>query len=65
MKRSVSYNKLLIEDLKDPKEAAAYINAVLEDGDPQLLLKAMKKVAEARGGMTRLAGKTGVSRMGL
>ncbi len=65
MPRSESYNKFLMKHLKNPREAAAYLNAVLEEGNPQLFLKALKKVTEARGGMAQLATKAKVSRVGL
>ena len=65
MPRSESYNKHLLKYLKDPRRAAAYLNAVLEDGDQELFLKALRKVAEARGGMSKLATRTRISRVGL
>jgi DNA-binding phage protein len=43
-----SYHSYLIESLKDPAEAAAYLDAVLEDDDLEHLLLALKNVAEAR-----------------
>ncbi len=43
-----SYHAYLIESLKDPAEAAAYLDAVLEDGDREYILLALKNVAEAR-----------------
>ncbi|NJR37981.1 MAG: transcriptional regulator [Leptolyngbyaceae cyanobacterium CSU_1_4] len=43
-----SYHSYLIESLKDPAEAAAYLGAVLEDGEPEHILLALKNVAEAR-----------------
>jgi DNA-binding phage protein len=43
-----SYHSYLIESLKDPVEAAAYLDAVLEDGDLEHILLALKNVAEAR-----------------
>jgi probable addiction module antidote protein len=42
-----SYHSYLIESLKDPAEAAAYLDAVLEDGDLEHILLALKNVAEA------------------
>jgi len=51
--------------LKDPGEAAAYINAAMEGGDKEDLLMALRDVAEATGGMRRLAGKTGIPRESL
>jgi DNA-binding phage protein len=43
-----SYHSYLIESLKDPAEAAAYLDAVLEGDDLEHLLLALKNVAEAR-----------------
>ncbi|MEM9447873.1 MAG: transcriptional regulator [Cyanobacteria bacterium P01_E01_bin.6] len=43
-----SYHSYLIESLKDPAEAAAYLDTVLEDGDLEHILWALKNVAEAR-----------------
>ena len=43
-----SYHSYLIESLKDPTEAAAYLDAILEDGDLDHILLALKNVAEAR-----------------
>lgn len=43
-----SYHSYLIESLKDPTEAAAYLDAVIEDGDLEHILLAFKNVAEAR-----------------
>jgi len=65
MARSVSYNKRLIKHLKEPSEAAAYLNAILAEGDSKLFLKALGKVAEAQGGVSQLSAKTKVSRVGL
>ena len=65
MARSVRYNKRLINHLKSPAEAAAYLNAVLAGGDSKLFLKALGKVAQAEGGVSQLATKTKVSRVGL
>jgi DNA-binding phage protein len=43
-----SYKSYLIESLKDPAEAAAYLDAVLEDGNLEQIVLALKNVAEAR-----------------
>jgi DNA-binding phage protein len=45
---SSSYHSYLIESLKDPQEAAAYLDAVLEDCNYDELCLALKNVAEAR-----------------
>jgi DNA-binding phage protein len=47
MPKSVSYHSYLIESLKDPKEASAYFKAVLEEGDVELLQKAINNLIEA------------------
>lgn len=47
--RNVSYQDYLIESLKDPVEAAAYVEAVLETEDPAALLVALRQVAKAHG----------------
>jgi probable addiction module antidote protein len=46
-----SYHSYLIESLKDPAEAAAYLDAVLEDSDLEHILLALKNVVEARSGL--------------
>jgi DNA-binding phage protein len=43
-----SYHSYLIESLKDPVEAAAYLEAVLEDGEMEYIVLALKNVAEAQ-----------------
>jgi probable addiction module antidote protein len=52
-----SYHSYLIESLKDPAEAAAYLDAVLEDGDPEHVLLALKNVAEAHRHLTDTANE--------
>lgn len=47
--RDVSYQDYLLESLKDPLEAAAYVEAVLELHDPAALLLALRQVAKAHG----------------
>jgi DNA-binding phage protein len=47
-----SYHSYLIESLKNPLEAAAYLDAVLEDGDFEHILLALKNVAEAQQNIT-------------
>ena len=50
--------------LRSNEEIAAYIDAVLEDGDPTLLAHALGVVARAKG-MTDLAKETGMGRESL
>jgi len=54
----------LYEDLGDPVEAAAYLNAAVEDGDQQVFLLALRDVAEARG-ITQTARSAGLNRENL
>ncbi len=63
--RSAPHRPQLLEWLKDPANAAAYVEAALEDGDSEGLLQALRNVAEARGGIARIAEKTGLNRKAL
>jgi probable addiction module antidote protein len=71
MARSKKYKDLLIKALKDPQEALAYLNAILEEckdeteESQKLLLMALKDIAEAQGGMAKLSKKTGLGRESL
>lgn len=60
-KTSRSYQKQLLEDLKDPTEAAAYLNAALEDESDEIFLLALRNVAEAHG-ISRLSRMTHLNR---
>ena len=42
---------------EDPEYAAEYLNAVLENGDQEELLLALRRMARAFGGVSRLAGE--------
>lgn len=64
-KRSASYQDYLIETLRNPKEAAAYLDAALEAGDPELFLLALRNVAEAQGGLLKLSKRTKLNRANL
>ncbi|HLE67981.1 MAG TPA: addiction module antidote protein [Burkholderiales bacterium] len=55
----------LLAWLKDPANAAAYVEAAIDEGDPAGLLQALRNVAEARGGISRIAEKTGLNREAL
>jgi probable addiction module antidote protein len=54
-----------LEWLKDPANAAAYIEAALEEGDAAGLLQALRNVAEACGGIAQIAERTGLNRESL
>ncbi len=47
--RDASYDDYMGESLKDPTEAAAYIDAVIELDDPAALLVALRHVVKAHG----------------
>lgn len=61
----LTFKEDLIERLKKPKTARAYLDAALADGDPDLFLEALKNVAESHGGMTHVARKVRLDRAGL
>ena len=46
-----SYRDNLLKSLQDTEEAAAYLNACLEDEDMRVFLLALRDVAYARGGI--------------
>jgi DNA-binding phage protein len=48
MPTSRSYHTYLIESLQDPQEAAAYLDAVLEDGNFEEIRSALTQIAEAQ-----------------
>ena len=62
---SVPHRPHLLDWLKDSENAAAYVEAAIEEGDPAGLLQALRNVAEARGGIARIAEKTGLNREAL
>jgi probable addiction module antidote protein len=47
MNRKINYETDLLESLKDPEEAIAYLNAALEDGDLGVFLLALQDVIKA------------------
>ena len=51
--------------LKTQEDIYYYIDAALEDGNPKVLLEALKNIAKAKGGMTHLAKETGLNRESL
>lgn len=65
------YEEWLIESLKDHDAAVAYLNAALEEsvkGDAEsqaLLLLALRDVAEAQGGIAKVAKKAHLGRESL
>jgi probable addiction module antidote protein len=62
---SVPDRPRLLAWLKDPRNAAAYVEAAIDDGDTEGLLQALRNIAEARGGIAHVAEKTGLNREAL
>lgn len=61
IKSTTSYRDGLLKDLAKPEEAAAYLNAALEDGDQDVFLMALRDIADAKG-MSRLAKSAKLNR---
>ena len=53
-----------VEHLETPEDMAAYLEAVLEEGDPALVAAAMGDIARAKG-ITQIARETGLGRESL
>jgi probable addiction module antidote protein len=66
-KASVSHNEAMIRELREnPEFAAEYLRAALEDDDePSVLLIALRRIAEARGGIAKVAKAAGIERESL
>jgi probable addiction module antidote protein len=64
---SISHDEVMVEKLRRrPLFAAAYLKAALEDSDdPQVLLIALRHIAEARGGVAKVAKAAGNQRESL
>jgi len=54
----------VVEHLKTEEDMAAYLEAVLDDGDPALVSAALGDIARARG-MTEIAREAGLGRESL
>jgi putative addiction module killer protein/probable addiction module antidote protein len=59
---SLPYEGWLIERLKDPAEAAAYLETVIEEGDQGAIMLALRQVAQAQGGVAGIARKAKLTR---
>lgn len=51
--------------LKSPEDIAAYLNEVLEEDDPKLLMMALRNVADSQGGIATIAEHTWLNRESL
>lgn len=65
MTKSIAYQAYLIESLKKPSAAAAYLNAALIDGDVPTFLLALRNVVRANSSIKKLAEKIRKSDRGL
>ncbi len=63
--KTKKYKDYLLDQLQDPAESAAYLNAALQDEDPHVFLLALRDIAEAQGGLTWLADATDLNRENL
>jgi probable addiction module antidote protein len=66
-KASKSHDEAVVRELRDdPEFAAEYLRAALEDDDePGVLLIALRRIAEARGGIAKVAKAAGIERESL
>ena len=61
---TAKYEDGLKAALTNPEEAAAYLNAALEENDQEVFLLALRDIAEARG-FSRMARDTSLNRENL
>jgi probable addiction module antidote protein len=59
------YKESLFEDLQDPDFAVAYLNAALEESSSEVFHLHLRDVAEAWGGMGKLAAEMHLAREAL
>jgi probable addiction module antidote protein len=66
-KASISHDAAIIEELRrDSQFAAEYLKAALEDAnEPKVLLVVLRQIAEARGGVAKVAKAAGIKRESL
>jgi probable addiction module antidote protein len=66
-KPSISYDKAIVEELRrDPQFAAEYLKTAFQDSDePHVLLVVLGHLAEAEGGVAKIAKAAGVKRESL
>src|SRR5687767_6596051 len=66
-KPAISHHDAMIKELReDPEFAAEYLKAAIEDTDePEVLLAALRQIAEARGGIAKVAKAAGIERESL
>jgi probable addiction module antidote protein len=66
-KTSVSHDEVMVKRLRNSQAfAAEYLKAAMEDAEePQALLVALRHLAEARGGIAKIARAAGIERESL
>lgn len=64
-RKTGDYHAEHIQWLKDPENAAGYLNAAMEEGDKDALLLALRNIAEAEGGMAAVAERAHLKRESL
>jgi probable addiction module antidote protein len=66
-KTSVSHDEVMVRKLRQrPRFAAEYLKAAMEETDePEVLLIALRHIAEARGGLAKVAKAAGIERESL
>ena len=66
-KASTSHDEAMVRELREnPDFAAEYLRAALEGAEePRVLLVALRRVAEARGGVAKVATAAGIERESL
>lgn len=62
MARTRPYEETLKDTLADPRQAAEYLNAALEEREPAAFLMALKDVANIHGGVGKLAEVASLNR---
>ena len=65
MSKTRSYKEDLLKALTDPIEAREYLNAALEDENPEVFLLALRDAIEANSTMSKLAKATNRNRESL
>ena len=65
MRPMTDYEKDLNEWLKNPDNAAEYLTAAIEEGDRDVLLLSMRRVAQDKGGMATVAERSNLKRENL
>jgi probable addiction module antidote protein len=58
----LQYEGWLLGRLKDPAEAAAYLEAVIEEENQAAIMLAIRQIAQAQGGVAEIARKAKLTR---